>query len=65
MFGQACLKLILFQVLSKSLDDDMIGWWPSKIKMLKGDFAVVEYSGFESSHTDILPLEKVRPLNEK
>ncbi|CAE1280722.1 FMR [Acanthosepion pharaonis] len=52
------------EVLSKSLDDDMIGWWPSKIKMLKGDFAVVEYSGFESSHTDILPLEKVRPLNE-
>ncbi|XP_029648133.1 fragile X mental retardation syndrome-related protein 1 isoform X2 [Octopus sinensis] len=52
------------EALSRSAADDMVGWWPSKIKMLKGDFVVVEYSGFESSNTDILPLERIRPLNE-
>lgn len=42
-----------------------MGWWPALLKMLKGEFAVIEYSGYDSKYTDIVPLERVRPVNSK
>ncbi|KAK6195216.1 hypothetical protein SNE40_000688 [Patella caerulea] len=43
------------------LGDDMVyAWWPAKLKMLKGEFAVIDYKGGQSA-SDILPLEKIRP----
>ncbi|XP_076435843.1 fragile X messenger ribonucleoprotein 1 homolog A-like isoform X2 [Babylonia areolata] len=51
------------EVLSKAQEDEALGWWPAKIRMLKGEFAVVEYVGYDSSVTDILPIDRVRRSN--
>ncbi|KAL8595672.1 hypothetical protein ACOMHN_025708 [Nucella lapillus] len=48
------------EVLSKAQEDEALGWWPAKIRMLKGEFAVVEYVGYDSSMTDILHVDRVR-----
>lgn len=52
------------EVLSKSREGEPPGWWQCRIKMMKGDFAVVEYIGWESSYSEIVPLERVRPINK-
>lgn len=31
--------------------------------MIKGEFLVVEYSGWEKSYTEIVSIERVRPKN--
>ncbi|KAK3095544.1 hypothetical protein FSP39_015938 [Pinctada imbricata] len=51
------------EVYTKAAEDEYSGWWPAKLKMLKGEFAVIEYSGYESSYTDIVPLDRVRSAN--
>lgn len=52
-------------MLSKAREDEVFGWWQAKIRMLKGEFAVVEYIGWDSSFTDILPVDRVRRVNTK
>ncbi|XP_025080249.1 synaptic functional regulator FMR1-like isoform X5 [Pomacea canaliculata] len=51
------------EVFSKAADDESCGWWQAKIRMLKGEFAVVEYLGWENTYTDILPLDRIRRVN--
>jgi fragile X mental retardation protein len=51
------------EVLSRTTEADPYGWWPARVKMMKGEFAVVDYVGYESTYSDILPLDKVRPRN--
>ncbi|XP_070173182.1 RNA-binding protein FXR1-like isoform X3 [Littorina saxatilis] len=51
------------EVLSKASEDEALGWWQAKIRMLKGEFAVVEYIGWDSSFTDILPVDRVRRVS--
>jgi len=53
------------QVLSRTSEAEPYGWWPAKIKMMKGEFAVVDYVGYESTYSDILPLDNVRHRNTK
>jgi len=56
--------LLVFQVLAKVQEDEGLGWWVAKIKMFRGEFAVVEFSGWgDKTHSDIVPLEKLRPVN--
>ncbi|KAL8567203.1 hypothetical protein ACOMHN_046613 [Nucella lapillus] len=50
------------EVYSKGQEEEM-GWWQAKIRMLKGEFAVVEYIGWEGSPTDILAIDRVRRIN--
>lgn len=44
----------------------MLGWCVAKLKSVKGGFAVIDYSvGGGPVKTDIIPLERVRPVNKK
>ena len=54
---------MFLQVLSRSADEEPYGWWPGRIKMMKGDFAVVEYTGWETTYSEIVQVERVRPKN--
>ncbi|XP_048746394.1 RNA-binding protein FXR1-like isoform X2 [Ostrea edulis] len=51
------------EVYTNSSEKEQMGWWPAVLKMLKGEFAVIEYSGYDSKYTDIVPLERVRSVN--
>jgi fragile X mental retardation protein len=51
------------EVLSRSSESDPFGWWPARLKMMKGEFAVVDYTGYENTYSEIVPLERVRLLN--
>ncbi|XP_065169386.1 RNA-binding protein FXR1 isoform X2 [Atheta coriaria] len=42
---------------------DACGWWKSKIKMMKGDFYVLEYIGWQNSFTEIVSSERIRHKN--
>jgi hypothetical protein len=44
----------------------VLGWCVAKLKSVKGGFAVIDYSvGGGPVKTDIIPLERVRPVNKK
>ncbi|XP_065223155.1 fragile X messenger ribonucleoprotein 1 homolog isoform X2 [Planococcus citri] len=51
------------EVFSKSNDQDTCGWWKAVIKMIKGEFHVVEYVGWENTYTEIVPPERLRHIN--
>ncbi|XP_052783565.1 RNA-binding protein FXR1-like isoform X2 [Mya arenaria] len=51
------------EVFAKTQDDEAMGWWNARIKMFRGEFAVVEYVGWDKTYSDIVPLERLRPVN--
>ena len=55
------------EVLTESLNnDDPTGWWPGTIKMMKGDFYVVDYKIHdEIKYSDIVASDKIRSPNRK
>lgn len=52
----------MFQVFGKVKDEEGMAWYPAKIKMLKGEFAVIS-SPLDAN--DILSLDRIRPVNHK
>ena len=46
------------QVYSRASDQESCGWWRAIVKMIKGDFHVVEYLGWETTYTEIVPSER-------
>ena len=49
-------------------DDEPSGWWPATVKMMKGEFFVVDYSSLpvdETHKSDIVPSDRIRPPNRK
>ena len=58
------LRYLLFviQIFAKLKDEEGLAWCPALIKMLKGEFAVVD---LPSGGTDILPLDRIRAVNLK
>jgi hypothetical protein len=55
------------EVLAESVnDDDPTGWWPATVKMMKGEFYVVNYKiQDETKYNDIIPSDKIRAPNKK
>ncbi|KAK9505472.1 hypothetical protein O3M35_009521 [Rhynocoris fuscipes] len=51
------------EVLSRSNDHESCGWWRAVIKMMKGDFLVLEYLGWETTYTEIVPSDRLRHKN--
>ncbi|XP_063243772.1 fragile X messenger ribonucleoprotein 1 homolog isoform X2 [Bacillus rossius redtenbacheri] len=51
------------EVYSRANDQEACGWWRAIIKMIKGDFHVVEYLGWESTYTEIVASDRLRPKN--
>ena len=47
-------------------DDDPSGWWPATVKMMKGEFYVVDYKiQDETKYSDIIPSDRIRIPNKK
>ena len=51
------------EVFSRSNERESCGWWAAVIKMMKGDFFVVEYLGWDNSYTEIVSQERLRLKN--
>ncbi|XP_045483571.1 synaptic functional regulator FMR1 isoform X6 [Harmonia axyridis] len=51
------------EVYSRANNQDGYGWWKCRIKMMKGDFYVLEYTGFETTYTEIVSVDRLRPKN--
>ena len=41
------------EVFSRASDQESCGWWRAVIKMIKGEFHVVEYLGWETTYTEV------------
>lgn len=55
----------IVEVFTRTTESEQCGWWKAKVKMLKGEFCVIEYIGWEgSSYNDIVPLDRIRSLNQ-
>lgn len=60
------LKLLSCFKVSIAVDNsDTLAWCVAKLKSVKGGFGVVDYSIGEAVKTDIVPLERIRPVNKK
>ncbi|XP_055929388.1 fragile X messenger ribonucleoprotein 1 homolog [Argiope bruennichi] len=51
------------EVLSRSNENEACGWWKAMVKMSKGGFHVVEYVGWETTCTEIVPSDRLRIKN--
>ncbi|CAG9865436.1 unnamed protein product [Phyllotreta striolata] len=51
------------EVYSRSNNQEAYGWWKSRIKMMKGDFYVLEYVGWETTYTEIVSIDRLRAKN--
>ncbi|XP_055588443.1 fragile X messenger ribonucleoprotein 1 homolog isoform X2 [Uranotaenia lowii] len=51
------------EVYSRSNENEACGWWRAVIKMMKGDFFVVEYLGWDNSYTEIVSVDRLRAKN--
>jgi fragile X mental retardation protein len=51
------------EVYTKSSDTEHPGYFRATIKMMKGDFVVVEYLGWDNNYTEIVPIDQVRLKN--
>lgn len=51
------------EVFSRANDQEACGWWRAVVKMIKGDFHVVEYLGWETTYTEIVPSDRIRIKN--
>jgi len=49
------------QALSCTAQNEPCGWWRGRVKMVKGEFIVVEYGGNDGKFNEILPAENLRP----
>ena len=49
------------EVYSRASEQESCGWWRAVIKMFKGDFYVVEYLGWETTYTEIVASDRLRP----
>lgn len=51
------------EVFSRANEQEACGWWRAVVKMTKGSFHVVEYVGWETACTEIVPSDRLRTKN--
>lgn len=51
------------EVYSRANNQEAYGWWKTRIKMMKGDFYVLEYLGWETTYTEIVSDDRIRLKN--
>ncbi|XP_028044154.1 fragile X mental retardation syndrome-related protein 1 isoform X3 [Bombyx mandarina] len=48
------------EVFARSNEKEACGWWTANIKMMRGDFLVIEYLEWDNCYTEIVPKDRLR-----
>ncbi|XP_026731848.1 fragile X mental retardation syndrome-related protein 1 [Trichoplusia ni] len=53
------------EVYARSNEKEACGWWTANIKMMRGEFLVIEYLEWDNCYTEIVPKDRLRVKTPK